>query len=457
MGEKEAGKGKTFPYTKEACRCQNCLYHKKGGCVLRTCCCMDERVRAHTCTFAEAMNACFVQIKDFVFRYRLRLAMERAEESGSCFLGKEHKRRFYEGLVRAKRKDNAFAAQIYLLAAAETLWKRAKRCIYTGGICYAGVDMTDAAVDTFVDEGAPNTSNGNTTLSPVGYLEENAFRYYWKLSSLPTIPQNSIVTSSTVSLYQYMGNMFQSSVTSAPVCVYEMTSAWDETITWNTQPNLNGYVVDYEMVSADMEDVYLTWDITRIAKKWYYGAANNGVSFRTLPESGTFENSLYAFFYTADSSSLRPTFTVTYRNSAGLEDYYTYHTQSIGRAGTGYLQDYTSQLTLVRTDITAYSTVLPFTISHVYNDAYAGQMFTRSMGSNTIYTADFSSMTMGYGWKLSVQETVIPVTIGDELYYVYNDSDGTEHYFALVDGTYRDEDGLGLDAFDLRFSVYDDR
>lgn len=145
MGEKEAGKGKTFPYTKEACRCQNCLYHKKGGCVLRTCCCMDERVRAHTCTFAEAMNACFVQIKDFVFRYRLRLAMERAEESGSCFLGKEHKRRFYEGLVRAKRKDNAFAAQIYLLAAAETLWKRAKRCIYTGGICYAGVDMRDAA------------------------------------------------------------------------------------------------------------------------------------------------------------------------------------------------------------------------------------------------------------------------------------------------------------------------
>ena len=56
MEEKEAGKGKTFPYTKEACRCQNCLYHKKGGCVLRTCCCMDERVRAHTCTFAEAMN-----------------------------------------------------------------------------------------------------------------------------------------------------------------------------------------------------------------------------------------------------------------------------------------------------------------------------------------------------------------------------------------------------------------
>ena len=100
---------------------------------------------AHACTFAEAMKACFDHIKDLVFRYRLRLAMERAEEAGSCFLEKEHKRRFYEGLDRAKRKDNDFAAQIYLLAARETLWKRAARCMYTGGICYAGVDMRDAA------------------------------------------------------------------------------------------------------------------------------------------------------------------------------------------------------------------------------------------------------------------------------------------------------------------------
>ena len=100
---------------------------------------------AHACTFAEVMKACFDHIKDLVFRYRLRLAMERAEEAGSCFLEKEHKRRFYEGLDRAKRKDNDFAAQIYLLAARETLWKRAARCMYTGGICYAGVDMRDAA------------------------------------------------------------------------------------------------------------------------------------------------------------------------------------------------------------------------------------------------------------------------------------------------------------------------
>ena len=144
-GGKGKRKGKNILLYKRGSRRQNCLYQKKGGCVLRTCCCMGERVRANACTFAEAMKACFDHIKDLVFRYRLRLAMERAEEAGSCFLEKEHKRRFYEGLDRAKRKDNDFAAQIYLLAARETLWKRAARCMYTGGICYAGVDMRDAA------------------------------------------------------------------------------------------------------------------------------------------------------------------------------------------------------------------------------------------------------------------------------------------------------------------------
>ena len=303
---------------------------------------------------------------------------------------------------------------------------------------------TSAAADTYVYEAEPNAAYGGSNLASIGYLEENAFRYYWKLSDLPDIPQNSIITSAAVSLYQYTGNLFASNVTSSPICVYEITGSWNENITWNTQPMINSTVVDYQMVSADTEESYITWDITRIAKKWYYGAENKGLSFRTMTESGSSTDSFACAFLTADDSSLTPIFTVTYRNSAGIEDYYTYHTQSVGRAGTGYLHDYTSQLTLVRTDITAESTVMPFTISHIYNDAYAGQMFTESTNNHVIHTVNFASMTMGYGWKLSVQETVVPMTIGEELYYVYNDSDGTEHYFGMVNNTYTDEDGLGL-------------
>ena len=55
----------------------------------------------------------------------------------------------------------------------------------------------------------------------------------------------------------------------------------------------------------------------------------------------------------------RPYFVVEYRNSAGLESYYTYQTHSIDRAGTGYIGDYSGQLTLVKNDVSSASTSNP--------------------------------------------------------------------------------------------------
>ena len=54
-------------------------------------------------------------------------------------------------------------------------------------------------------------------------------------------------------------------------------------------------------------------------------------------------------------------------------------------------------------------------------------------------------MQVGVGWKLSAQQTVVECKVGDETYLVYNDEDGTEHYFSkTATNTYEDEDGLGL-------------
>ena len=75
------GGGKTgFPYKSFVCRCSNYLYSTKGKCALKECCCMDERIRAHTCTFGEMMRYCFSGIGDNVFHFRLRIAIEREAE-----------------------------------------------------------------------------------------------------------------------------------------------------------------------------------------------------------------------------------------------------------------------------------------------------------------------------------------------------------------------------------------
>ncbi len=130
-----------FPYTKTMCRCCNCLYCKKGKCVLQSCCCMPERIQSHACSFAEVMNACFENIRDSVFRFRLRLASERAAELQSCFLEREQKKRFYEGLNRSRRKDNSFTAQTFLLSCSQDLWERAKDVLCTGGYAYDCMDL----------------------------------------------------------------------------------------------------------------------------------------------------------------------------------------------------------------------------------------------------------------------------------------------------------------------------
>lgn len=60
---------KSFPYTSEVCRCRYCAYCQKGKCALKRCCCMEERVKARSCTYAELLRDCFANFKDNVFQY----------------------------------------------------------------------------------------------------------------------------------------------------------------------------------------------------------------------------------------------------------------------------------------------------------------------------------------------------------------------------------------------------
>lgn len=103
---------KPFPYTLEVCRCRYCSYCQNGKCALKRCCCMSERVKAKSCTFAELLRDCFVNFKDNVFQFRLRIACERASELKTCFLDEGHKGRFYEGVSYMRKRFLICAANI---------------------------------------------------------------------------------------------------------------------------------------------------------------------------------------------------------------------------------------------------------------------------------------------------------------------------------------------------------
>ena len=65
-----------------------------------------------------------------------------------------------------------------------------------------------------------------------------------------------------------------------------------------------------------------------------------------------------------------PTLVVAYRNTDGIEPYYTYNTLDAGHAGTAYIADRTGQLKVAKTLVSYYSTVNPVSIGLVYNSDY---------------------------------------------------------------------------------------
>lgn len=125
----------------------------------------------------------------------------------------------------------------------------------------------------------------------------------------------------------------------------------------------------------------------------------------------------------------RPLIQIVYRNQTGIENYQTYHTQSVGRAGTIYTNDYNGNLVLEIPDASTSGSLLPVSVSHVYNTNNKDE-----------------DIGFGKGFRLNLSQIISLVTINNVEYAKYIDEDATEHYFKREGTTnvYKDEDGLDL-------------
>ena len=296
-------------------------------------------------------------------------------------------------------------------------------------------------------EYAPNQNQGPGTNGAVGYYWTQGagkhFRLLVRVNNLPSIPDNSSVVFSSINLYDegYSGDGFSALRIQAHALTYNspINGYWCQNYSWSTCPPVSNSVVEFVDVSNTRR--FYEINITKEAIKWYNDPDSNyGLMLKASLE-GSMTPNYYARVYFSSSTSAysdqRPYFMVNYRNSVGVENYHTYQTQDIGRAGTGYLGDYSGQLTLARTDAGMAGTANPVTLKHVYNSAYSsGEYASAITGGAGFYT----SRSLGPGWKLDCEQTICPS--GDNLLYI--DGDGTVHYFLPSEGAYKDEDGLGL-------------
>ena len=268
-----------------------------------------------------------------------------------------------------------------------------------------------------------------------------------QVETLPAIPQNCVIVNAQLAL-KLTATTVEPDPFKITISAYELggTVSNLENLTWNGVYGSGGVgckdkVVDYRKITdADLQ-TYLSWDVTNAAAGWYAASATKGALL--FQSENQYTSHGYAKFIGHGWYDPSPYFIVNYRNTVGLEDYYTYQTASIARAGTAYIGDYSNQMTVVNSIAGYSSDAVGAELSLVYNTAYAGYNFGGTDGGMNAPTLD--NMKFGRGWKLSLEQTVKAATIGGEKYLIYNDADGTEHYFQSIgDGKYKDEDGLGL-------------
>lgn len=206
--------------------------------------------------------------------------------------------------------------------------------------------------------------------------------------------------------------------------VHKVLHAWNSnSINWYNKPLYSETIEDLCCYKGDKQK-YITMDITRMVKDWYQNGGNYGLMLKD-----DYELSGYTEFLSSDCDNgyqdMRPRIDISYVNYSGLEDYWTYHSQDAGRAGTVHVNDYNGNLIMIHDTMNTEGSLEPMALSHVYN-------------SNNCAT------DLGYGFALNYHQTLVKTKIGGTDYYKHTDGDGTIHYF-YYDSTekkWKDESGL---------------
>ena len=309
---------------------------------------------------------------------------------------------------------------------------------------------------TFVEQGSPNESYGGRQDLYFGYTDYLGARerqIYMHFNRLPELPQGSVMVNATLYLWQmaysdvdYPEMVVQAhEVTGSKPSSSSSYYSWMYNLTWNTRPAYSANIVDYAIASGTVDNSYRTWDLTALVNKWYTTGTENRTIALTAPDPDSYSSGRYAVpvFY-AYKENHPPMLLISYRNNTGLEDYYTYRAFSAGEAGTVYLSDFSSQITIAREICSLASGANPVSLEMVFNSAY----FSRQTDSQYDVCKELGmDMHIGSGWTYNLLRHVRKETIGQVVYLRYLDGDGTLHYFskkAEDDGYYYDEDGLGL-------------
>ncbi len=115
-----------------------------------------------------------------------------------------------------------------------------------------------------------------------------------------------------------------------------------------------------------------TFDVTKLIRGWYNNPpSNHGIALKAVNETVYATATLVSSDMPVNKYGLTadcyPIGIVYYRSTKGLEDYYSYHEQELGRTGSGYVNRYNGNLVFIHEDEGTSGILMPVSVSHVYN------------------------------------------------------------------------------------------
>ena len=261
-------------------------------------------------------------------------------------------------------------------------------------------DISDAHVDSVLEG-----DNFKDSILLKTYGGDNLQRSFVKFT-LPAIRTADMVVNARLVLVSLAEDGKERTV-----AVHKVLQDWDvSTINWYNAPLYEDTIQDVCRFTGDAQK-YVTLDITRLVKDWYQNGKNYGLMFKENLELNRYTEYLSADCHDA-YQDMRPRIDISYMNYSGLEDYWSYHSQGVGRAGTAHVNDCCGNLVLEHATLSTGGSRMPMDLVHVYN--------TNDCAVDIGY---------GYGWRLNYHQTIKSVDIAGTGYYQHVEGDGTVHYF----------------------------
>lgn len=262
--------------------------------------------------------------------------------------------------------------------------------------------------DTFVTTTTKTKNKSTMTTVAVQNSSSQSWGYY-NIKTLPELPDNAKITNCTLNLFTTTDVYDPYSI--AMYALPEDAQVNDDYISkvnWNNKIDPTDVAIDLQITPENPNQIY--FDITNLTNKWYQNNDLNRILVLKALD-GTLKTTIASSEYTIYADRT-PYLSLEYNTVGGLDSNSQFHIQDAGIAGTAYVNDYTGNLVIERTDFSS-------------NGSMGDLTFYMGKGVNTP-----EGNWLGDNVSVNYYKTLMVDSVNDESEYVLTYGDGTKKYIS---------------------------